>query len=99
MANEMKRAQAMAVHEMAAATARAGQSTDRVFVADVWDTLVSRGEDEGMTLAQFKALCVELARAGLVTMTRCDLVSAYGADRVLRSECERMGATFHFIAV
>lgn len=97
---ETMKAQAVAVNELAVATKRASaNTTDRVFVAEVFDLLVARGEDEGMTLSQFKALCVELQKAGLVRLTRCDLVMAFGAERVERSECVRMGASFHFIAV
>lgn len=97
--NTKQQAQATAVNELAASTARADAGNDRVFIAEAWDTLVASGEADGMTLAEFKALCVELQRAGLVRLTRCELVRAYGEERVARSECQRMGAAFHFIAV
>lgn len=96
----MQQAQAQAVNELAAATKRASAgSSDRVFIAEAFDALVARGEDDGMSLPEFKALCTELQRLGLVRLTRCDLVGAFGAERVERSEAIRMGASFHFIAV
>lgn len=93
-------AQAMYLRTLAAETPRAGEG--RVFISDMFDRMVAVGEDDGMTLEGFKALLLECRKAGLVTLSRCDLVGAHDPRTVERSACELRLFTiteFHFFAV
>lgn len=69
---------------------------DRAFIASIFEAT----KWGGMSLGKFKALCLEAQRAGLLRLTRADLV---GDDvdpaLVARSETDRMGASFHFVAL
>lgn len=94
-----EQAQSSYLKDLAARSPKAGRSTDRVFIADAYNHMVSCGEDEGMSLAEFKALCLSLAHKGGIILTRCDLVGAFELTKVEQSSCMRMGAEFHFIAV
>ena len=76
-------------------TPSADAGNDRVFISDVYDYMVKMGQDEGITLEQFKAIVLSV-RLGL-RLTRCDLVGAYDMSKVDRSSCTYMGAEFHFI--
>ena len=90
----------MYLNTLAASTVRADSGNDRVFVADMYRNMVSRCEDEGMTLAEFKALLLSCHMAGLVVLTRCDLVMAYGVSKVEESKIVRGHSTeYHFVAI
>lgn len=69
----------------------------RTFLADVHAELAAAGLK--LSLAELKAAAVELQKAGLLTLTRCDLVTAFPVELVAASEVERMGARFHFVTV
>lgn len=92
-------AQAMYLKSLAAATRKADSGNDRVFISDMYDHMVSLGEDEGTSLAEFKALLLQCKAARLVRLTRCDLVRLYDEVTVRRSETVYMEAEFHFVAV
>lgn len=56
----------------------------KVFIADLWPAV-------GGSLAAFKARLLEARRAGLVTLSRADLVSAMPAGKVERSDTRYPG--------
>lgn len=93
-------AQAMYLKTLATKTPTAGLG--RVFIAAMFDTMVALGEDEGMTLAEFKDLLLACRKEGLISLSRCDLVGSFDAQTVARSTCQLRLFTiteFHFFAV
>lgn len=44
-----------------------------------------------------KSLLLEAHRAGLLTLTRCDLTQAFSGTVIAESEISYLNATFHFI--
>lgn len=44
-----------------------------------------------------KSLLLEAHRAGLLTLTRCDLTQAFDGTVIAESEIAYLNATFHFI--
>lgn len=73
------------------------KGTDKVFLCEVYDRLAPL--NPGLTLAGLKALCVELHFASELSLCRCDLVEAFSATIVDRSEVEHDYCTFHFVRV
>jgi hypothetical protein len=77
---------------LAAAIASIHGTECKVFVADLW-----RQHGAGLSLADFKALVVRAWRERLITLTRCDLTEAYGAQLQAESEIRYLSASFHFV--
>ncbi len=68
---------------------------DRAFLASIYDA----GAPWKEGLEQWKARAVEAHRAGLLRLTRADLVGAMPPDLVRRSEAAHGMATYHFLAL
>lgn len=85
------------IKNVAAALATAAPSASiggKAFIHHVW---AWGGFD--CSLDDFKAACADAHRAGLLALSRCDLVEAFDTRDVRRSGVEYMGATFNFIRV
>jgi hypothetical protein len=67
---------------------------DRAFIASVYE----HGR-WGVPLEEFKDRLIKVHRAGLLRLTRADLVGAMDTNMVQLSEARYMGATFHFVAI
>jgi hypothetical protein len=95
-----------ALPELAAAVVRAARGPevarfhdDRAFIGSIWEHMRGQVPVGGMSLEDFKDQLVAAHRAGLLRMTRADLVGAMDSDEVQRSEATYLGATFHFVAL
>ena len=71
--------------------------SDRAYIGSLWEH--RGGALAGLDLPHFKARLIEAHRAGLLRLTRADLVGAMPPEEVERSEMSYMGATFHFVAL
>ncbi len=71
----------------------------KVFVSAAYDQLRKDGRSSGISLPEFKALLVDLHRAGVLELARADLVAAMDPSLVAASEIDAQGAEFHFIVV
>jgi len=70
----------------------------KAFIASVWDEARASGAVAGqMPLSEFKRYLVEANTAGLLRLSRADLVGAMDPEMVHRSETVHLTATFHFI--
>ncbi len=67
------------------------------FISEVYDQLEADGRTDGVTLAEFKDILLELHRRGDIVLARADLVAAMPYDTVRESEIDAGGATYHFI--
>lgn len=85
------------VNRAAIATDPWAPNTGKVFISDVYDTIVRQGADDGVSLEELKHELVRLHKLGLLELARADLVAAMPAGKVARSETDAGGATFHFI--
>lgn len=65
----------------------------KVFISRVWEAM---GRPE---LKAFQASMLEANRTRALTLTRCDLVSAFQQSSIAASEITSYGATFHFLVV
>jgi len=65
----------------------------KVFISHVHRQL----RDATLDLDRFKSRLVEAQRAGLVALSRADLVGAMPLDDVRASETRNLGANFHFV--
>lgn len=72
---------------------------DRAFIGSLWEHMRRVPPIKGMSLNDFKEHLVTAHRAGLLRMTRADLVGVMDPQEVARSEARYLGATFHFIAL
>jgi hypothetical protein len=90
---------AAAVMQAASAPPVARFHDDRAFIGSIWEYMRGRPPIGDMSLAAFKEQLVAAHRAGLLRMTRADLVAAMDVDEVQRSEATYLGATFHFVAL
>jgi hypothetical protein len=72
---------------------------DRAFIGSVWEHMRGKAPIGSMSLDEFKEQLVAGHRAGLLRMTRADLVGAMDVNEVERSEAKYLGATFHFVAL
>jgi hypothetical protein len=72
---------------------------DRAFIGSVWQHMRGKAPVGSMSLEEFKEQLVTAHRAGLLRMTRADLVGAMDVKEVERSEARYLGATFHFVAL
>lgn len=88
-----------------AATARAAARAcptgrfgdNKVFISHAWRQLESEPRFPVRSLDEFKRRLVEANQAGLLRLSRADLVQAMNADDVRLSEAEYIGSVFHFI--
>lgn len=84
----------------AACASQTGRWGDRkVFVSHVWGEYQRRDAGSAVGLDAFKDMLVRANQAGLVSLSRADLVEEMDADDVRRSEIASLGATFHFILI
>lgn len=97
MSTEQDELRAELVRRAARDTAPWAPSSSKVFVSDLYDTLVRQGVDDGMTIDEIKAILVDLHRKGLIVLSRADLVAAMPQRKVAESEIDARGATFHFV--
>jgi len=70
---------------------------DRVFISAAWRRMCSVGA--GLTLEQFKVRLVEAAQAGMLRLSRADLVAAMPAETLAASEITQGGAVWHFVCL
>ncbi|WP_044241793.1 hypothetical protein [Chondromyces apiculatus] len=78
----------------AARASRSGRFGDnKVFIAHVYREL----DPPGLDLEAFKVRLVEAKRAGLLSLSRADLVEAMAPEDVRHSEASDHGARFHFV--
>lgn len=85
------------VNRAAIATTPWQPSSDKVFISDVYDTIVRDGADDGVSLEELKRELVRLNKLGLVELVRADFVPSMPHAKVVASETDAGGATFHFI--
>ncbi len=78
-------------------TARFGDN--KLFISHAWQLFNDESDDAGMDLASFKHRLVEAHRAGLLVLTRADLVSAMNPDDVRGSQTKYLHAEFHFVLI
>jgi hypothetical protein len=90
---------AEAVNE-AARTAPTGRFGDhKVFISHVWRWLQEQRAFPTMDEAKFKSRLAEANQAGLLALSRADLVEAMNPEDVRSSETPYLNATFHFVQV
>lgn len=70
---------------------------DRVFISSAWRQMCNAGA--GLTLEQFKARLVEAAQAGLLRLSRADLVAAMPGETLAASEIKSGAAVWHFVCL
>jgi hypothetical protein len=72
---------------------------NKVFIGQVWRQLETQPAFLQMNLAAFKSRLVEANRAGLVSLSRADLVEAMNPHDVATSETRHLNAVFHFVTL
>jgi hypothetical protein len=70
---------------------------NKVFISHVWGQLRDEPRFAPLGLAGFKEKLVEANRAGLLTLSRADLVQLMDPADVAASETTYLTATFHFV--
>jgi hypothetical protein len=70
---------------------------NKVFIHHVWEELRGESHLPVRSLDEFKRRLAEANHAGLLRLSRADLVQAMGPDDVRQSETRYLGAVFHFI--
>jgi hypothetical protein len=90
---------AAAVKEAALAPDVTRFHDDRAFIASVWAHMQGKPPVGDMPLESFKEALFQCHRAGLLRITRAELVGVMDPADVAASELERYGATFHFVAI
>ncbi len=90
-------AEAVSEAARSAPTGRFGEH--KVFISHVWRWLQEQRAFPTMDEAQFKTRLVEANRAGLLALSRADLVEAMDPEDVRTSETAYLNATFHFVQV
>jgi hypothetical protein len=88
---------AEAVREAARTTATGRFGANKVFISHVWHTLQQSAALRGMDEGEFKRRLAEANGAGLLRLSRADLVEAMNPDDVRQSETRHLNATFHFV--
>jgi hypothetical protein len=84
----------------AARTCPTGRFGDnKVFVAHVWQLLQGDPAFAALGVEAFKRRLAEANNAGLLNLSRADLVEAMDPEDVRRSEVPYLGATFHFVRI
>ncbi|XXY45980.1 hypothetical protein WME91_38850 [Sorangium sp. So ce269] len=81
----------------ASTTGRWGEQ--KVFVSHVWSEYQRRDGASARDLDDFKQLLVRANQAGLLSLSRADLVEEMNPADVKRSEISSLGATFHFVRI
>lgn len=72
---------------------------DKVFISRAWRAWQSGGQSPSLDLPAFKQHLIEANRAGLLKLSRADLVAAMDPADVRESETHYLNAQFHFILV
>lgn len=72
---------------------------NKVFISHVYKAYAQRHPENADGLDRFKERLVEANRAGLLRLSRADLVEAMNPDDVRASETLHMNASFHFVIV
>ena len=72
---------------------------NKVFVSHVWRQLHEEPGVPPLDLPAFKQRLVEANQAGLLTLSRADLVQVMDPADVRDSEIQYLNATFHFLLV
>ncbi len=85
------------VLEAARASERGRFGDRKVFISHVWHKLHEDGAFPGMAEDEFKRRLTEANQAGLLTLSRADLVEAMNPDDVKASETRYLTGTFHFV--
>lgn len=70
---------------------------DRVFISALHRQMCGAGA--GLTLEQFKTRLVEAAQAGLLRLSRADLVAAMPSETLTASEIQNGAAVWHFVCL
>jgi hypothetical protein len=85
------------------AAARASQTgrfgDNKVFISHVWRALQNESAFPDMTESEFKTRLTEANHAGLLSLSRADLVEVMDPAEVQASETRYLHAVFHFIQV
>lgn len=71
---------------------------DLAYIASVWRQWLTRSLDD-VSLPSFKTALVDANRAGLLELSRADLVMAMDPDLVRQSTTHQANATFHFVRI
>ncbi len=71
----------------------------KVFIHHVWRQLQQMGVFPALTESEFKQRLTEANQAGLLVLSRADLVEAMNPEDVRASETSYLNATFHFLQV
>ncbi len=72
---------------------------NKVFISHLWAHLQREPAFRHMDLNTFKAHLAEANHAGLLRLSRADLVQAMDPDDVRNSETKYLDATFHFVLI
>ncbi|MFT3765234.1 MAG: hypothetical protein QM820_06915 [Minicystis sp.] len=84
----------------AAHAAKTGRWGDqKVFVSHVWSEYQHRDGSSAVGLDDFKQMLVRANQAGLLSLSRADLVEEMDPADLKRSEIAALGATFHFVQI
>ncbi|HTI51173.1 MAG TPA: hypothetical protein VL475_09485 [Planctomycetaceae bacterium] len=70
---------------------------DKIFISHVWKQLANGEGPSGLPLAEFKDRLVAAHRAGLLELSRADLVERMDPVDVSQSETKYLDARFHFV--
>jgi hypothetical protein len=70
---------------------------NKVFISHVWRQLEGEPHLPIRSLAEFKQRLVEANHAGLLRLSRADLVQAMGPEDVQASQTDYLSAQFHFV--
>lgn len=89
---------AKAAIEAAKKVPKAGRYNDRVFISSAWLKLPASLAAQIDGIDNFKTLLVEASRAGLIHLSRADLISQMNRHLVAGSAIQLFGQDqFHFI--
>src|SRR5262249_35788974 len=81
----------------AARASSTGRFGGKVFISHVWRRVAPPGADGSVPAQEFKDRLLDAHRAGLLDLSRADLVEAMDPADVRASEVRYFGATFHFV--
>lgn len=87
------------VNEAARAATTGKFGPNKVFISHVWNTLKNDEPFRSLGLDGFKQRLTDANRAGLLALSRADLVEAMDPADVDQSETPYLNATFHFIQI
>jgi hypothetical protein len=86
---------AIKARTLAAATTEGRFGRNKIFIARLWD----HWTQDRPPLEKFKSMLVQAHQAGLLTLSRADLVSVMDPADVARSETKHLNAEFHFVLI